>query len=164
MEQKVKGEKGARKEERGVAPWRPFAEWPFPSRFLRSMGDDLFPWPWAVRGEALGGALMPALDVRENDHHYAVTVELPGVGKDDVHVEIENGLLTIRGEKRSEREEKKERSHYTERSYGAFTRTLRLPTDADADRLEASFKDGVLALKIPRTEAAKPRTIAIKGS
>jgi HSP20 family protein len=69
----------------------------------------------------------------------------------------------IRGEKKSEREEKKERSRYVERSYGSFSRAFRLPGDADADRLEASFKDGVLTVRIPRSEAAKPKQIAIKS-
>ena len=159
MEAKAKEEKGAKKEQREVAPWRPFAEWPFSGRFLRSLGDDVFPWPWTPRGEAV----LPAMDVRENDHHYAVTVELPGVRKEDVHVELDEGLLTIRGEKKSEREEKNEHCRYTERSYGSFSRSFRLPYDVDADRLDASFKDGVLSLTIPRTEQAKPRAIAIKS-
>ena len=159
MEPKAKEEKGARKEQREIAPWRPFGEWPFSGRFLRSLSDDLFPWPWMPRGETV----LPAMDVRENDHHYAVTVELPGVKKEDVHVELDQGLLTIRGEKKSEREEKKEHCRFTERSYGSFSRSFRLPSDADADRLDASFKDGVLSLTIPRTEQAKPRAIAIKS-
>ena len=158
MDTKAKEEKGTKKEERAVAPWHPFAEWPFSGRFLRSLGDDLFPWPWAR-----GGAVVPAMDVRENDQHYAVTVELPGVRREDVHVELEQGMLTIRGEKTSEREEKKEHCRYSERTYGSFSRSFPLPTDADADRLDASFKDGVLSLTIPRSEQAKPRAIAIKS-
>jgi HSP20 family protein len=157
--EKAKEDRATKKEERSIAPWRPFGEWPFPSRFLRSLGDDVFPWPWGARGEAV----LPAMDVREDDHQYAVTVELPGVSRDDVHIELEQGLLTIRGEKKSEREEKKEQCRYTERSYGSFSRSFRLPSDADEDRLDASFKDGVLSLTIPRTEGAKPRTIAIKS-
>jgi HSP20 family protein len=106
---------------------------------------------------------LPAVDVRENDQRYAVTVELPGVRKEDVQVELENGMLTIRGEKTSEREEKQEQCRYSERSYGSFSRSFSLPSDADADRLEASFKDGVLSLTIPRIEQVKPRAIAIKS-
>jgi HSP20 family protein len=166
MAEKPKEEKGRGPERSELAPWRPFgdlerwpnllANWPSTSRLL---GDDLFPWPWARRT----GAVVPALDVRENDQHYAVTVELPGVRREDVHVELEGGVLTIRGEKTSEREEKKEHRRYTERSYGSFSRSFSLPPDADADRLDASFKDGVLSLTIPRIEQAKPRTIAIKS-
>jgi HSP20 family protein len=168
-EKNAKEEKVVTKEKpSAVAPWRPFEEserwpqlfggWPFSGR--RERIGDAFAWPWAGRA----GAVLPAMDVSENDHHYAITVELPGVRKEDVHVELEQGVLTIRGEKTSEREEKKEHSRYTERSYGSFSRSCRLPSDADADRLEASFQDGVLAVTIPRSEEVKPRTIAIKAS
>jgi HSP20 family protein len=172
MAEKTKEEKkGAKQEERpALVPWRPFeefdlgpsvfGEWPFSSsRLPRPRQELLREGPWTGRRELL----IPAMDVRENDQQYSVTVELPGVRKEDVHVEIEEGVLTIRGEKASERDEKKEHCRYTERTYGSFRRSFRLPSDADADRLDASFKDGVLAVTIPRTEAAKPRTIAIKA-
>ena len=93
----------------------------------------------------------------------ACGAELPGVNEKDVSVTFNNGYLTIKGEKKAEREEKKDRSRYVERSYGSFSRAFRLPPDADADRLEASFTDGVLTIRVPRSEAAKPRQIAIKG-
>ena len=167
-EKNAKDERGVKKEKQAVAPWRPFEElerWPrwfgeSPFSGLLARRGDAFPWPFAGRA----GAVLPAMDVRENDQHYAITVELPGVRKEDAHVELEQGMLTIRGEKTSEREEKKEHCRYAERSYGSFTRSCRLPSDADADRLEASFKDGVLAVTIPRTEETKPRTIAVKAS
>lgn len=165
--EKIATEKKGEKQS-AIAPWRPFeelerwprlfGEWPFSGRLAR-MGDA-FPWPFAGRV----GAVLPAMDVRENDQHYSITVELPGARKEDVHVELAQGALTIRGEKTSEREEKKEHCSYSERSYGSFSRSCRLPADADADRLEASFKDGVLSVTIPRTEEAKPRTIAVKAS
>ena len=160
MAEKTPEEKKGSKQA-ALAPWRPFEEFdrwlegPFWSRRFPRRMREMF--------EAGQGELIPAMDVREKDKQYAITIELPGVGKEDVHVELEGGLLTVRGEKTSEREDKKEHRHYTERSYGSFTRSLRLPSDADADRLEASFKDGVLAVTIPRTEAAKPRAIAIKA-
>ena len=109
------------------------------------------------------GQLAPAIDVSEDDGHYVVSVELPGVGKDDVTVECHDGVLTIRGEKKSEREEKKEKSRYLERSYGAFSRSFTLPPNADPDRIQASFKDGVLTVTIAKTEEAKPRVISIKA-
>ena len=169
--EKIATEKKGEKKEKpsAVAPWRPFEEFErWPRWFgesplfgrLARMGDDLFPWPRTGRA----GAVLPAMDVRENDQHYSITVELPGARKEDVHVELDQGVLTIRGEKTSEREEKKEHCRYSERSYGSFSRSCRLPSDADADRLEASFKDGVLSVTIPRTEEAKPRTIAVKAS
>ena len=167
-------EKKSQKEEtRTVTPWRPFGElepWstffeegPFTSRFPRLL-DELFrgglrEWPRPGRA----GAFLPAIDVSDDDQSYTITVELPGGKKDDVHVEVHDDMLTIRGEKKSEREEKKERSRYIERSYGSFSRSFSLPPDADPERLEASFKDGVLTIQIPRTQESKPRQIAIKG-
>jgi HSP20 family protein len=170
-EERDMAEKKAKEEgTRSVAPWRPFGDFePWPSlfgegllsrRFPRLL-DDLFrEWPAAARGQAL----VPAMDVTENDQRYTVTVEIPGSGKDDVHVELQEGMLTIHGEKKSEREEKKEHRRYVERTYGAFSRSFRLPPDADADHLDAAFKDGVLTITIPKTEEAKPRSIAIKSS
>ena len=105
---------------------------------------------------------MPALDVNETDDHYAITVELAGARKEDVTVECEEGVLTIRGEKKSEREEKKEQQRFVERRYGAFSRSFSLPRDADGEHIEATFENGVLTLTIPKSEAAKPRTVSIK--
>lgn len=167
-EKKEKKERVEREESGTLEPWRPFGELePWPSLFgespfgirLPRLMDELFrerPWAGAGRG------LLPAIDVSDDDQRYTITVELPGASKEDVHVELQEGMLTIRGEKKREREEKKERRRYVERSYGSFSRSFRLPPDADPDRLDASFKDGVLTVAIPKTEEAKPRMIAIK--
>lgn len=163
MAEKTK-ESQEREEGRSLATRRPFGElerWAseafFPSRMGRLL-DDLFRESPTGRGKEF----LPVVDVTENDAQYTITAELPGTSKDDVHVELSEGMLTIRGEKKSEREETKERSRYVERSYGSFTRAFTLPSDADGDRLVASFKDGVLTINVPRKEEAKPRTIAIK--
>jgi HSP20 family protein len=143
-----------------LEPWpRLFRERPFSSRFPRLL-DDLFQ-EWSAGSDTQ--PLLPAIDVSDDDKRYSITVELPGCNKDDVHVELQEGMLTIRGEKKNEREEKKENRRYVERSYGSFTRALRLPQDADAENMDASFKDGVLTVEIPKSEEAKPRTIAIKS-
>lgn len=162
-EKREEREKGAR-EGRELSPWRPFGDfesWLTPWEGLfprRRIFEDLFrEFPTRGRG------FVPAVELSENDHSYTVTVEVPGVNKDDVHVDLHEGMLVIHGEKKSEREEKKERGRYIERSYGSFSRSFTLPADANADRLEASFKDGVLKIVVPRSEAAKPRQIAIKG-
>jgi len=84
------------------------------------------------------------------------------VRKEDVTVELHEDVLTIRGEKKSEREEKKDRSHWIERSYGSFSRSFTLPANAVAEEMKATFKDGVLSVEIPKKEAAKARQIAIK--
>jgi HSP20 family protein len=102
------------------------------------------------------------MDIVEGSDHYTITVELPGASKDDVTVECHENLLTIKGEKRSEREEDEGHHHYTERTYGRFSRSVRLPSDA-AEDVEATFKDGVLNVEIPKIEARKPRTVVIGG-
>lgn len=120
--------------------------------------DDL------LRERGSGNRMMaPAVDVTENDKNYTVTAELPGIGKDDVAVEVHDGILTLRGEKRSERDEKNEKSRWSERTYGAFTRSFTLPSDADTEHIAASFKDGVLRLQIPKTEESKPKVVSVKS-
>jgi len=107
-------------------------------------------------------SFVPAVDVAEDDKKYIISVEVPGAGKDDVMLEVHDNVLTIRGEKRSEREEKKQQTRYVERSYGAFSRSFTLPADSDADQVHAEFKNGVLTIEVPKSEAAKPRTISIR--
>jgi HSP20 family protein len=105
----------------------------------------------------------PQVDVTETAEEYRVHAELPGVSKDDVTVEFEQGTLTIRGEKKSQRDEKNEKGRRLECSYGAFSRSFSLPQDADAERISAKFKDGVLDVTIKRSAASKPKQVAIKS-
>ncbi len=153
-EAKPAGERG---ELEPFARWRPFRELGFGAPLERFLEEA-----WGERAR-LPKPLAPAMDISEEETRYVVTVELAGVGKDDVTVELEEGILTVRGEKKSEREEKKAKRHWVERSYGSFVRSFTLPANADADRIEASFRDGVLRLVIPKTEEAKPKTIAIRS-
>jgi len=139
----------------GLTTWDPFGDlevfsrWDPFRRGLRSFGDPSMRWT-------------PSLDVSEDDDQFTITVELAGASKDDVNIEVQDNVLTIRGEKRSEREEKKEQRRYVERSYGSFSRSFTLPANADGDRVEATFKDGVLTIEVPKREDSKPRTIAVK--
>jgi HSP20 family protein len=107
--------------------------------------------------------MMPSLDVHENDKSFSIEVELPGVEEKEVSVTVSNGLLTVRGEKKSEREEKKENYYLAERSFGSFERSLRLPETLDDSKIEARFDKGVLRITAPkRPEAQKAeRKIAI---
>jgi HSP20 family protein len=131
---------------------------------------DFFDSPWQLSRlfrdrrpfGAEGDAFVPAMDLHETADGYAVTVELPGTKKDDVSVECHEHLLTIKGEKQSEREEKDEHRHYTERTFGRFSRSVRLPSDA-SDQVRALFKDGVLTVEIPKAEERKPRVVNIEG-
>lgn len=158
---KSKESKGKEREERALSAWEPFQElrdWrPFGGRLkslLRELEED---WP------ALGArGWLPSLDLAESDGEYTLSVELPGARKEDVNVEVTDGVITIHGEKKSEREEKKEKQRYVERRYGSFSRSFSLPGDADADRMDAKFADGVLTVTIPKTERSKPQTVAIK--
>ena len=154
-------------ETKGLARWDPFGELEAftrdPFRALVGRGrlgrlmEEMFGERSFARGE-----LVPSLDLHETDSEYVVTVELPGVRKEDVTVEMTEGVLTVRGEKKSERVEKKERGRYIERSYGSFSRSFTLPANATPDRIDASYKDGILTLRIGKREETKPKTIAIK--
>ena len=137
-----------------------FGEWGFfPSRLA---SEFLGEWGWRPLRER-PRAFLPALDCTEDDARYTITVELPGARREDIDVSVREGTLTVRGEKKGERDEKKERIRHVERSYGPFSRSLRLPAGADAERLEASFKEGILTITIPKTQESKPRRIAIKS-
>jgi HSP20 family protein len=104
----------------------------------------------------------PAVDVQETDKEYIVKADLPDVQKEDVKVGIEDGVLTLEGERKQEKEEKGKKFHRVERVYGKFVRRLALPMEVDAQKVAAEFKDGVLNVRMPKTEAAKPRAIDVK--
>ena len=104
---------------------------------------------------------IPAMDLVEEADHYVLRADLPGVGEDDVTVELEDNVLTISGERRSGHEDKKEGYHRIERASGAFSRALTLPEGIDPDRIQASFEKGVLEVRIPKPEQRKPRRVAI---
>ncbi len=139
-----------------LAEWRPLFG-PLFGREGRSLLEDI----WGR--SAAGRPLAPSVDVSEDDGNYVVTAELPGTKREDVTVELEDDVLTIRGEKRNEREEKKETRRFVERSYGTFSRSFTLPSNADAERVSASFKDGVLTVTIGKRPEAKPRVVDIKS-
>jgi HSP20 family protein len=104
----------------------------------------------------------PLVDITEDDKEYVIKAELPEVKKEDVKVSVENGVLSIVGERKFEKEEKGRRYHRVERSYGNFVRTFTLPDDADAGKVVAQFKDGVLRVLLAKREDARPRSIEVK--
>ena len=101
-------------------------------------------------GSLTGGLLKPTLDIGATEKEYTISIEVPGVAQEDVKIEVVNNTLTIRGEKKQEKEEKEKNFYRMERSYGAFQRLLSLPEDADQDKINATFKNGVLTLTMPR--------------
>ena len=106
-------------------------------------------------------ALTPAFDVSETEKELIVKAEVPGMDKKDIHINLSDGLLTIKGEKKQEK--KNENYHSVERRYGMFSRTIRLPFEVEADKVDATYKDGVLKVTLPKSEAAKPKKIEIKN-
>jgi len=110
-----------------------------------------------------GGAWAPKLDVSETKDAYMVKAEIPGVDQKDLSVSLQNQILTIKGEKHKEKEEKDEKYHRVERSWGEFTRAIALPGAADTEKVNATFKDGVLTITLPKTPAAKGTTIPVKA-
>ena len=103
----------------------------------------------------------PTIDIVEDEHEYMIKAEIPEVQKDDVHVTVENGVLNIRGERKFEKEDKHKTYHRMERCYGSFSRSLSLPDDADPDRVSAEFKDGLLRVRLTKSEAKKPKHIEV---
>jgi HSP20 family protein len=153
--------------ERSVSRWDPNRDF-FP--YGRDPFDRLFRLAGFMDegGTRNAAAVAPCIDIDEDEDSYEVTAELPGMKPEDVHVELNQNILTITGEKRigfgDEERQQKKRSRWSERSYGRFTRSFTLPRDADADRLEARFSHGVLTITIPKSEESKPRTIDVKTS
>jgi HSP20 family protein len=115
------------------------------------------------RNDGVGrrGFWAPAVDMYEGDEVITVKAEFPGFSKDDVQVEIKDNRLTLKGERKRETDVKNAQYHRVRRVYGAFERSIRLPAVVDVDRAEATFKDGVLKLKLPKAEEAKPKPITI---
>ena len=145
-----------------VGRWAPFGEMELFDPFFRAARMRGLPGDIRGTGAALG--FTPAVDVSENDDEYLISAEVPGASKDDVTVELHEDVLTIRGEKKSERNEQRDHARYTERGFGSFSRAFSLPANADGEKLAASFKDGVLTLCVPKREEAKPRVINIQAS
>ena len=104
----------------------------------------------------------PKVDITEDDKEWLVKADLPEVKKEDVKLTVENGVLTITGERKLEKEEKGKKYHRIEKSYGNFFRSFSLPEGADGSKISADFKDGVLNVHLPKSEKAKPKAIDIK--
>src|ERR1700737_1412481 len=104
---------------------------------------------------------MPLADITEDEKEYLIKAELPELKREDVKVTVENGVLTISGERKFEKEEKKRKFHRVERGYGTFVRSFALPDLAEGDRVKAEFKDGMLTVHVPKSEHAKPKQIEV---
>jgi HSP20 family protein len=146
-----------------LMPWRrqtPFANFPNLSTLQQEMNrmfEEAF-GPLSRSSEQV----VPAIDIKEDEESLTVTAELPGVDKKDVQIEVRDNILTIKGEKRSEKREEKDNWHCVERSYGSFTRRVMLPSDVDDAQADAMMENGVLTLKLPKAKSAGGKNIPIQ--
>jgi HSP20 family protein len=145
-----------------LTTWNPFRELDeVQNRLSTFLGG--FPNRLPSNGDALKlNAWSPDVDISEDEKEFLVKADLPETKKEDVKVAVENGVLRIWGERKTEKEEKKRKYHRIERSYGSFERTFTLPEGADAAKISAEFKEGVLQVHLPKSPAAKPKTIEVK--
>jgi HSP20 family protein len=118
-------------------------------------GDDRSEWI----GES---EWSPTVDVSEDDKRYTVKAEVPEMKREDIKVSLDNGVLSISGERKFEKEEKDKKYHRVERAYGSFMRSFTLPDDADGNQVDAQYRDGVLTVNVGKSEKAKPRAIDVK--
>lgn len=134
-----------------------------PASEIRREFDRLFDeWGSPVsRGLRTESGFIPACDVEEGDDHFLLTLEVAGIKKEDIKLELSDGQLTVSGERRSENKPQPDAHWYSERRYGRFQRNFTLPAGTDATRVEANYQDGVLRILLPKAEAAKPRQIKI---
>lgn len=133
---------------RSLFPFGPFWDDLFQNRFGAAGSDEI--------------QLRPALDVAESEDAITVAIELPGIAREDVSVSIEEGVLTVSGEKKASTERKEDSFHVVERRFGSFSRTLTLPNTISAEDSEARFEDGLLTIRLPKHERVKPRRLEIK--
>lgn len=141
--------------------WDPYRELTsFADRFNRAFGSV----SGRERDEEVGfGAWIPPVDIAEDRDKMLVTAELPGFKEDEVQIQMEGNLLTIRGERKFEREKEGRNYHRVERSYGQFVRSFSLPNNVDRENIRANFHNGLLEIELPKREDAKPREIKISG-
>ncbi len=141
-------------------PWWDFAQ--FENRLAAAFGGV----PIRTNGNAEEAITLadwsPVVDITEDGKEYVIKAELPEIKKEDVKVTVQDGVLSITGERKFEKEEKGKKYHRVERAYGSFQRTFTLPDEADGAKVNAEFKDGVLTVRLPKTEKAKPKTVEVK--
>jgi len=169
------------KTEKGTAPTAA-GSWATPFESLRReidrLFDDFHPFDWRLPSSrsllgletpklrTIGWAVAPAMDLVERDKEFEITAELPGIDEKNVEIKLSNQVLTIKGEKHEEKEEKEKDYYLSERRYGSFQRSFQVPEGVDADKIEANFAKGVLTVKLPKTAEAQKaeKKIAVKAA
>ena len=142
--------------------WDPFREFAqLQDRFNRVF-TDAYGRPASDEGLLTAGAWVPPVDIFQNgDHELVLKAELPDMAREDIDITVDNGTLTLRGEKKFSGEVKEEQFHRIERRYGTFSRSFSLPQTVDAGKVSAEYKHGVLTVRLPLREEAKPRSIKV---
>ncbi len=138
--------------------WEPFRE-------LVTMRDDmdrLFETFFGTQPQTMDEFWRPAIDIEENNGNLMVRAEIPGMNKENIKVSVKEDMLKISGERKQENETKEKTFHRIERSYGKFERIIRLPSEVDADKVKASYKEGVLNVTLPKPESMKPKQIDVE--
>jgi len=141
-----------------LTKWDPFRQ----MENLFDQYNKTLSWPrWGDQENMAPGDWMPRVDISETESEFILKAEIPDVKKDEVKVTVDNGVLTITGERKQEKEEKGKKFHRVERYFGSFMRSFTLPDNVDEAKIEASFKDGMLNLRLPKTEKSKPKAIDV---
>ncbi|WP_321370467.1 Hsp20/alpha crystallin family protein [uncultured Desulfuromusa sp.] len=143
-----------------LAKWDPFRE----MEAMLDPNSRSLDWPFRGGRDLItkGADWAPRADISETDEGFDIKVEVPGIKREDVKINLENHVLSISGENKQEKEEKGKKFHRIERYYGRFSRSFSLPENVDEEKIEAVFNDGLLNLTIPKTEVKKPKAIEIK--
>jgi len=142
-----------------LTTWKPFRELDKMRNEMDQVWDSFFEGKPKFREL---GKWFPSVDVSETKNDLIVKAELPGIDPKDIDISLNDGYLTIKGERKQEKEEKEENYHFIERSYGSFTRSVRLPNEVQRDKISASYKNGILKVTLPKSEEAKKKEVKIK--
>ncbi|MFB0506415.1 MAG: Hsp20/alpha crystallin family protein [Thermodesulfobacteriota bacterium] len=143
-----------------LTPWRPFGELSSLRREMDRLWENFFGERPLTRMWEREWA--PSLDVSETRDNFVVKAEVPGIDAKDIDISLTGDVLTIKGEKRQEKEEKEEDYHLVERSYGSFSRSVRLPAEVESNKIKASYKNGILNITLPKSEKVKAKEVKIK--
>lgn len=135
----------------------------FPSDLFSEMDELLNSFRSSSRAINADRTFVPATEVDENDSHYLISMDVPGVKKEDITIDVTNNILTISGERKREERVQTKSGHWVEKAYGSFQRSFSLPTTVDADHIQAHYQDGVLELSLPKISQSRKKTITIES-
>jgi HSP20 family protein len=144
-----------------IVRWEPFRELATLQNEVNRLFNTAFETPAGGNGGGTARRWMPAMDLSETNDAFVLRADLPGMNQDDIKIEVEDNVLTLSGERKTEHETKEEGYHRVERAFGSFARSLTLPKGVDPEAVTANFERGVLELRIPKPEERKPRRISI---